>query len=420
VKQRERESLPPSYQGYQSYQSHSGNQPDSDPHSLLFGFDDEHGEHTAEFEPVRLTRADRRRDEHIHHKRHRRRGRLFVLLTLVIVAVVAAFVVPWVINYFKVPDYSGTGTGSVTITVPTGATASDIGGVLTKRDVVKSSEAFTDAASDNPKSESIQPGTYTLHQHMSGKAALAALLDPASRSSANDLLVTEGATSLDVRTNLLKVYGQSAAGTIDKALGSAGQLGIPVSYKVGTKLPSSGEGFYYPATYTVEPNSTPADTLQKMVSRFIEQDRKMHFATAAQDAGITPYQALIIASIAQAEAKYATDMPKVTEVIYNRLRAHKPLQIDATTKYACDLSGETHCVYNNYPSPYNTYVHADLPPTPIGNPGAEAMEAAVHPEKGALLFYVNGDKQGHLTFTDNERDFEKARHRCAENNWGCG
>ena len=76
-------------------------------------------------------------------------------------------------------------------------------------------------------------------------------------------------------------------------------------------------------------------------------------------------------------------------------------------------------MFNNFPTPYNSYLHDGLPPTPIDNPGAQAMEAAVNPEKGKLLFYVNGSKDGHLTFATNEADFEKARQKCADNNWGC-
>jgi UPF0755 protein len=61
-----------------------------------------------------------------------------------------------------------------------------------------------------------------------------------------------------------------------------------------------------------------------------------------------------------------------------------------------------------------------LPPTPIDNPGAQAMDAAVHPAAGKLRFYVNGDSAGHLAFFDNEQDWSKAAQRCRTNHWGCG
>jgi UPF0755 protein len=71
-------------------------------------------------------------------------------------------------------------------------------------------------------------------------------------------------------------------------------------------------------------------------------------------------------------------------------------------------------------SPYNTYTHKGLPPTPIDNPGEQAMRAAVHPAKGNWLYFVNRDKAGHLIFTHTAAAFEKARQRCARNHWGCG
>jgi UPF0755 protein len=104
------------------------------------------------------------------------------------------------------------------------------------------------------------------------------------------------------------------------------------------------------------------------------------------------------------------------------LAAHKPLQIDATSVYGAKLKGldPRKVTYSRLDSPYNTYTHVGLPPTPIGNPGIEAMTGAAHPTAGTKWgYYVNGDAQGHLTFVVTEADFEKARHKCHVNNWGC-
>jgi UPF0755 protein len=416
VAQRERESLATGSPG----DSDPHLDAHSDPHTLLFGADDDY--RTGEFEAPSLSRADRRRSQRRHdqRKRHRRRGRLFVLLTVVIVGVVAWLVVPRVVNYFQVADYAGSGTGSVTITIPSGASADDIGNILKSKGVVKSVEAFTDAASNNSKSQSIQPGTYTLHLHMSGVSALNLLLSPASRDTSHDALVTEGATSLDVAATINRICGQDQADATTKALASPANLGVPVSYKVNDKMPSSVEGFLYPATYHLDPNCKPAPALEDMVSRFIQQDRTIHFAATAQHIGQTPYDALIIASIAQSEAKFPQDMPKVARTILNRIKANMHLQFDSTSSYACKMRQVQHCIYAQVNSPYNTYTHKGLPPTPIDNPGTQAMSAAVHPGHGNWLYFVNRDKAGHLIFMHSAAAFEKARQRCARNNWGCG
>ena len=393
---------------------------DYDPHAALFGDDDE----DRDPRPYRPTRADRRAYEREHehsHRRRSRRGWLIILFTLLVIAAVAVLVLPRVIDYFKTDDYAGDGASypTVTVTVHSGDSAGDIGNTLVDAGVVASSEAFTDAASGNTASQNIQPGAYVLHKHQSGANALAAMLDPSSRNAANDVLVTEGANVFAVQARLVKVLGSETRAAIQKALAKPTDLGLPVTYAANGKAPSSAEGFLYPATYTIDPGTKPENALNQMVTRFIQADRASGFAAAAATAGITPYEALTVASIIQAEARFDEDMPKVAEVIYNRLRSHTALQIDATTKYGCEIAGETHCIYNNFPSAYNSYLHAGLPPTPIDNPGAQAMDAAVHPATGTLKFYVNGDAEGHLSFSTNEADFERAVEKCRTNNWGC-
>jgi UPF0755 protein len=395
---------------------------DFDPHEALFGDDDE----DRDPRPYRPTRADRRalerEQEHEHsHRRRSRRGWLIILLTAVIIAAVAVLVVPRVVDYFKTDDYSGNGVGypTVTITVHAGDSASTIGDTLADAGVVASTKAFTNAASDNTASQSIQPGAYDLHQHQSGKDALAAMLDPSSRNATNEVLVTEGANSFTVQSRLGEVLGSESKAGIAAALDKPAELGLPLTYTDNNKVPTSAEGFLYPATYTIDPGTKPVDALNQMVTRFIQADRDSGFSADAKSLGITPYEALIVASIIQAEAKFDADMPKVAEVIYNRLRAHSALQIDATTKYGCEIAGEKHCIYNNFPSAYNSYLHSGLPPTPIDNPGAQAMAAAVHPSTGQLKFYVNGDAEGHLSFSTNEKDFAADRDKCAAHNWGC-
>lgn len=390
--------------------------PGDDPHSFLFGDED-----TGEF-PPETSRAARRRDEHRHRRTRRRRGRLFMLLAVVIVAAVAYFVVPRVIDYFSVADYSGPGYGSVSIAVNAGDTTSDIADTLQQKDVVKSAKAFTDACGDT-KCSGIQPGTYNMRLHMSGSAAVALILDPSSQSAESKLVIPEGATSLDVMNRLAQILGANSRSAIASAMKNAGNLGLPLNYTgTGSGVPKSAEGFLYPATYQVEPGSSPAKALQAAVSAYLTQDRRTGFADAAKKAHLTPYDALIIASIAQSEAKYAQDMPKVARTILNRIHDGRPLQFDSTSSYACKLAGTPadKCIYNQVDSPYNTYSHKGLPPTPIDNPGAPAMAAAVAPAKGDYTYFVNIDGAGHLGFFTNEKDFEAARAKCVKHHWGCG
>jgi UPF0755 protein len=401
---------------------------DQDPHSLLFGHDDEegHGPDHVDHSPERPTRSSRHQARHdrAHHVRRRRNRRVMAILSVLVVIVVgvsAWLIVPKVIDLFSPPDYSGSGSGSVSITVAQGDSAADIGATLEKAGVVKSKKAFTDAAAKNSDSEGIQPGTYTLRKHMSAKSALNLLLDPASRNAAGDLVVTEGATVFDIQARLVKILGADKQAAVDKAIKDASALGFPLGYTSKTGKITSAEGFLYPATYPIDPKGSIVADLQRMLGRFAEHDRETDFAADAKALKLTPYDALIIASIAQSEAKFPDDMAKVARVILNRIAIKKPLQIDATSVYAAKVLGldPTKVVFSQIQSPYNTYTNAGLPPTPISNPGSDALNAAVHPPAGNWTYYVNDDSAGHLFFTNDENKFMLAQQKCYDNNWGC-
>jgi UPF0755 protein len=394
-----------------------------DPHSFLFDPDDD-----EPAPPVRgrHARLDPRHDDAATSRRRRRRGRGLLwglcVLGVLLVGVSAAVIVPKVSSLVSPPDFSGSGTGAVRVTVAQGDTAADIASTLQKAGVVESTRAFTAAAADDPASKRIQPGNYVLHSHMSAKSALALLLDPSSRSANGDVLVTEGATVFDVSQRLQKVFGADKRDAINRAIGDVAALGVPLGYKPERGALTSVEGFLYPATYSIDPSSSPTAALEKMTSRFADADRSLGFAADAQKIGLTPYQALIVASIAQSEAKYPADMAKVARVVLNRIQAGIPLKVDATTRYGALVQGvdPDTITYATFATPYNTYTHTGLPPTPISNPGSEAMTAAVHPAKGNWMFYVNSDAAGHLYFTASESEFAKAAAKCREHNWGCG
>jgi UPF0755 protein len=429
VRQRDRESLT-----------------DSDPHGLFFdpeddAFPDDRDEREEREEqdhprsPRSLSRSERRAEAGRHARKQRNRRALWILSGfLVLVVIAATFLVVLPIYHYLVPDdYSGNGSGSVVVEVQPNDGANDIAKTLHDDGVIASEKAFEDAAKNDARSRTIQPGTYRLHKHMGAKNALRLLLDPATRVR-SDVVVTEGATTLDVISRLTAAPcapgAQSSAkcgpgmdrSAVTAALKNARALGLPNDYTVDGKTPSSAEGFLYPATYYFPAKTSPSDALGQMISNFTEQARSTNFTAAAKANHVTPYEQLIIASIAQSEAKYAADYPRVARVIFNRLALRRPLQIDATSSYACKLAGTdpTKCIYASVPGPYNTYHNAGLPPTPIGNPGAEAMAGAAHPAAGNWLFYVNSDAAGHLFFTNSETEFQKAVEKCKANHWGCG
>jgi UPF0755 protein len=254
---------------------------------------------------------------------------------------------------------------------------------------------------------------------MSGKAALDLMLDPASRVT-NSLTLPEGIILPDVEKKLADIL-KVPVDQVKTAIRNLPALGIPTSYATSDVALESAEGFLWPDTYSFDPGTTPAQALASVVSGFAQEDHKINFAADAQKAGVTPYNALKIASIVESEAKFDEDRPKVARVILNRLAANRRLQVDATSAYAAKLAGDdpSKTIYASVDSPYNSYTHDGLPPTPIGNPGEASLKAAADPAGGDWMFYVNVDAAGHLGFFNNEADFEKAVKACQDNHWGC-
>lgn len=422
---------------------------DSDPHDdLFFGpsdDDDYDGLEDAYAAPADRPRPGPRpanqagaptRLESRRRSRNQRKRRIMGVLAILLVIVLGISV--WFIglpiyHYLFPKDYSGNGSGSVIVTVRANENTSQIGQTLTEQEVVGSERAFTDAASGNARVGNIQPGSYKLRRHMAAGRALTLLLNPSSRVN-SDTVVTEGATIVDVETRLLAKPCDATAtrssvcglglskAQVTNALTDVKSLGLPTDYLANGRTPVSVEGFLFPATYTFDDKTSVTEALQQMVGKFTDQARSTKFTAKAKALGLTPYDALIIASIAQGEAKYAADMPKVARVILNRLKVKRDLQVDATSAYAAKLKGldPTKQIYAQTKGPFNTYKHAGLPPTPIGNPGNDAMQGAVNPAAGDWLFYVNKDGAGHLLFTNSEAEFTKAAARCRANNWGCG
>lgn len=182
------------------------------------------------------------------------------------------------------------------------------------------------------------------------------------------------------------------------------------------------EGFLFPATYQLYAGS-PAEALVARQLEAFEERFSPQLAAAARRLGVTPYQLLIVASMVQREAGIRSDFPRIAAVIYNRLRAGMDLGIDATIRYALnDLAGPLSEAQLHTESPYNTRLHRGLPPTPIANPGMEAIEAAAHPASVGYLYYVAAPNGcGESVFANTYEEFERAAaayHQAVAENGG--
>ena len=332
-------------------------------------------------------------------------------------------------DFFTAADYDGGGTGSVQVQIKDNATLTEMGDTLVDADVVKSTKAFTQAAEKNPRGKNIQSGTFNLKRQMSGDAAVTALLDPKSRVS-KGITITEGETANEVYAKLSKATGVPVA-EFKTAAKDPENLGVPAFWFNRTdkqKVTKSIEGFLFPDTYEFEPNDTAEVMLTTMVSRFLSVAEKIDFVNTVQtQRKISPYEALTVASLAEAEAGNKDDLGKVARVAYNRIYSGNfpcsCLQFDVGINYYYQLTGKPEKASKNMTAaelrdpknPYRTHDKPGLTPTPINNPGENALKGAMSPPAGPWLYFVAIDKQGHSAFAATLDQHEKNKALARKN-----
>ena len=173
------------------------------------------------------------------------------------------------------------------------------------------------------------------------------------------------------------------------------------------------EGFLFPSTYLVPLDATPAQVADMLVAEFFKE-LPTDAAARARKLGVSVPQAITVASLVEREAKSEEDRPKIAGVIYNRLRLRMPLQVDATIEYALpEHKPQLSFADLKIDSPYNSYVHLGLPPTPIANPGRPSLQAALSPWKNDDLYYVycgNGRHVFAKTLAEHQANVARCLH----------
>ncbi|SFK72561.1 UPF0755 protein [Streptosporangium canum] len=222
------------------------------------------------------------------------------------------------------------------------------------------------------------------------------------RRPAVTVTVVEGMRLSQLFKVLSSLTGRPVA-EFEKAAKDGTVLGLP-PYAEGIL-----EGFAFPGTYELSPTMSPGEILRAMVARFGQAAEDTNLVDGAGRAGRTPLEILTIASILQAEAGRDEDMPKIARVIYNRLNRKMRLEMDSPVLYGLDKYGVSATLEDlKSRSPYNIYRRLGLPPGPIGNPGDDAIRAALKPASGPWLFYVTIDpKKGITKFAVSHSDFTK-------------
>ncbi|WP_055575030.1 endolytic transglycosylase MltG, partial [Streptomyces prasinopilosus] len=315
------------------------------------------------------------------------------------------------------PDFEGDGNGEqVAVTIPKGSTGYAMGQVLKKEGVVKSVDAFVAAQGSNPQGKTIQDGVYTLELEMSAASAVELMLSPKSR---NNLIIAEGLRNGAVYKLIDKRLELDDGTTEEIAEKDWKKLGLPDWAVNGGDVKDPLEGFLYPSSYAVGKGAKPADVLKEMVGRAAGKYEELRFEEKAESLGLEgPWELVTVASLVQAEGKTHDDFRKMSEVVYNRLKptnteTNQLLQFDSTFNY---LKGESNIdisesEINSNKDPYNTYTNKGLPPGPIGNPGDDALTAALKPTEDGWIYFVATDGVDKTEFAKTHDEFLKLKEK---------
>ena len=302
---------------------------------------------------------------------------------------------------------SGTPGVAVNFTVNEGDTISAVASRLDEAGIISNATIFRWYVSTKG-TIALTPGYYALKPRDNAGSVIEALSTPPAQTFIS-VTFPEGMTVAQMATRL------SEKMTFMKAEDFVAAANSPdTASTLRPKSVSSLEGLLFPDTYQISGDDTESRVVARLSSMMERVSRQVDLAAGAKARGFSPYEVLIIASLIEREAKVSSDRPKIAQVIYNRLSKKMKLEIDASVKYGQDPAMSwTDMKATN--TPYNTYINAGLPPTPIANPGKASIQAALAPfgtppasdaacvglpvgVKCEYLYYVLADEAGGHVF----------------------
>jgi UPF0755 protein len=277
----------------------------------------------------------------------------------------------------------GGGGKEVRFEVAKGAPAGAVAMNLENAGLIRSARLFRVALHLTRSERDLKPGTYLLDP----KSNMMEILNQLKKGNFRLRLVTvpEGLTLKEVSA-LLEKAGVAKSTDVMRASEDR-------SFTVNGKKLDRIEGFLLPDTYDVPEEYTAADILGAMIKAFDSSVAPLYEKKKDNLPGrLSLKQVVVLASLVEREAQVPAERPVIAAVYYNRLKKKMKMECDATIQYAL---GKQKAVLKlsdlKIESPYNTYLHAGLPPGPIANPGIDCIRAALNPAHVEYLYYVRND-----------------------------
>jgi len=308
--------------------------------------------------------------------------RVLLLLVSGIIVITGATVGVRVVYNQNLQPLNAADTKPRLITVAEGASVEDIAAALQEEKVIRSAWAFRLYVSSKEVASDLKAGSYDLAPSQSVAEIVAQLTH--GKVATNLVTILPGQRVDQIRKRLIQ-DGFSEK-DVDQALDPASYAGHPALVdKPGS---ASLEGYLYPESYQKDAN-TSAKTIVKAALDQMNDHLTPDLRSAFAKQGLSPYQAIILASIVEKEVSKQEDRDQVAQVFLSRLRIGMKLQSDATASYGAVLAGQKSS--SSFDSAYNTYNYAGLPPTPVSNVTASSLKAVANPAATSWLYFVSGD-----------------------------
>jgi UPF0755 protein len=336
-----------------------------------------------------------------------RRLGLAMLGIVVVMGLIAGLTGRWAIQQVAPPGAPG---DPVNFTINDGDTLSSVADRLQQEGIITNARVFRWYV-QHKGGLTLKPGYFAIRPK-DDMGNIVAVLRTSPTETYTNVTFPEGYAVARMGARLEKSVPRLSAAKF-VAAATAGQIRSQLVPQA-----TSLEGLLFPDSYQVGGSETEAQVVSRLAAQMTRVADNLGIQNSKQNIGMTPYQVLIVASMIEKEAKVDQDRALIARVIYNRLFFGTPLQIDATLYYKQDES-KPFSALKALDTPYNSYLHTGLPPTPITNPGKKSIQAALHPAPNPdpascpggqpcfWLFYVIADKSGRHVFATSYEEHQK-------------
>jgi len=332
-----------------------------------------------------------------------RKGLLILAIAVALLGVAVGVGVSWYGEMLRPVAPSG---DARVVHIVEGSGSAGIAELLESEGLIRDARAFRVMLGLTGLRDRLRAGHYELAPTMSARAIAEKIAS--GEIATRRITIPEGLRLEQIAARLAEAELVASAGEFLAAA-------VPATVADAVKMPlpqGTLEGYLFPETYDFTYDDGPGAIVVRMVrelhSRFVAPDRE---AIAAR--GLSLHEIITLASLVEREAKVDRERALIAGVIQNRLDRGMRLQIDATVQYALP-EHKPRLTYEDLrvQSPYNTYLHAGLPPGPIAAPGLASLRAALHPSQTDALFYVARPDGTHVftrTYEEHLRAIDQIR-----------